>query len=67
VIGDVYHASREEMRRHKMSLLPEEREERLRRAHERCRQYRFREFDARRSPAEAGGSTCGHSATTRQK
>src|SRR5712671_7252648 len=24
VIGDVYHASREEMRRHKMSLLPEE-------------------------------------------
>ncbi len=41
VRGDLYHASREEMRRHKMSLLPEEPlEERLRRRHERRRQHR---------------------------
>src|SRR6201995_487796 len=61
VIGDLYHASREEMRRHKMSLLPEEP---LKNA---CvggmsvaDNIAFREFD--RAPFATGGWWLNHSA-----
>jgi general nucleoside transport system ATP-binding protein len=61
VIGDVYHASREEMRRHKMSLLPEEP---LKNA---CvggmsvaDNIAFREFD--RAPFASGGWWLNHAA-----
>ncbi len=65
VAGDLYHARREEMRRHKMSLLPEEP---LKNA---CvggmsvaDNIAFREFDRAPFAAADGGSTAPRSATT---
>jgi simple sugar transport system ATP-binding protein len=53
VIGDVYHASREEMRRHKMSLLPEEPLKNACVGGMSVANIAFREFD--RAPFASGG------------